>query len=54
MTNHLDVHTFIYSELASSPSVTVRCSSRIDRHLGFNIKPLTNSNGRLSRFLFRA
>ena len=32
MVNHLDAHTFIYFELASSPIVTVRCSPRIDCH----------------------
>ena len=54
MVNHLDVHTFIYFELASSLNVSVRCSPRTTAILEFNIKPLTNSNGRLSRFLFRA
>ena len=29
----LDAHTFIYFEVSSSPIVTVRCSSRIGRHI---------------------
>ena len=41
MVNRLDVHTYIYFELASSPIVPVRYSPRIYRHLEFNNKPLT-------------
>ena len=46
MVNHLDVHTFIYFELDSSPIVTVWRSSWIilTAILKFNIKLLTTSN----------
>ena len=46
MVNHLDVHTFIYFELDTSPIVTVWRSSWIilTAILKFNIKLLTTSN----------
>ena len=44
MVNRLDVHTYIYFELASFPIESTNLG--IYRHLELNIKPLTTSNGR--------
>ena len=45
MVNRLDVHTYVYFELTSSPIVPV-CEFTAILNLGSNIKPLTTSNGR--------